>query len=203
MTIIDKHQLLPRLADSERVELELGCGNRKRDKSWIGIDALDFDDVDLVGDVFEVLAQFRDGSVDAVHAFHFFEHVADLPALLKELARVLKKDGALEVVVPHFSNPYFYSDYTHKQFFGLYSFSYLADDAIMKRRVPQYIPTTAFRLSEVDLNFKSSPPFYVRHGFKKMLGALFNLNNYMRELYEENYSALFPCYEIRFLLRRK
>lgn len=203
MAILDKHQLLPALSDRESVVIELGCGNRKRDKTWIGIDALDYEDVDLVGDVFEVLAAFPAQSVDAVHAFHFFEHVADLAGLLTELARAMKSGGLLEIVVPHFSNPYFYSDYTHKQFFGLYSFSYLADDAILRRKVPQYIQNTAFTLAKVDLIFKSSLPFYLRHGFKKTLGALFNLNTYMREWYEENFSALFPCYEIRFLLRKK
>ena len=82
MAILDKHQLLPNLSARESVVLELGCGNRKRDPGWIGIDALDFDDVDIVGDVFEVLTQFPASAVDAVHSYHFFEHVADLPALL-------------------------------------------------------------------------------------------------------------------------
>jgi len=38
---------------------------------------------------------------------------------------------------------------------------------------------------------------------KKVLQAVFNLNQYMREFYEENCCYLFPCYEIEFLLRRK
>lgn len=203
MPIHDKNHILSRLPSLDQVVLELGCGNRKRNPDWIGIDALDFECVDIVGGVFDVLEKFPVRSVDRVHSYHFFEHVADLEMLIRELARIIKKDGQMEVVVPHFSNPHYYSDYTHKQFFGLYSFSYLADDRRLKRKVPQYADSIDFELLKVDLIFKSSPPFYGRHGIKKFIGFFFNLNPYMKELYEENFCYLFPCYEIRFLLRRK
>ncbi|MEZ4677697.1 MAG: hypothetical protein R2932_26125 [Caldilineaceae bacterium] len=35
---------------------------------------------------------------------------------------------------------------------------------------------------------------------KRFLGLLFNLNTYMRELYEENFCYLIPCYELRYEL---
>jgi hypothetical protein len=57
-------------------------------------------------------------------------------------------------------------------------------------------------LSQADLIFKSSPPFYARYASKKILQAVFNLNRYTRELYEENFCYLFPCYEILFEMRR-
>ena len=64
--ILDRHGVLQRLAERGRVELELGCGSTKRNASAIGVDALDLPGVDLVGDVFEVLAAFPEASVDAV-----------------------------------------------------------------------------------------------------------------------------------------
>lgn len=202
MTIKDKSGVLAGLSDRSSVILELGCGNRKRVKEAIGIDQLDYDGVDIVGDVMSVLNQFPNGSVDSVYSFHFFEHISDLAALLKELIRVLKENGQLEVVVPHFSSPYYHSDVTHRTFFGLYTFDYFAAKTLFSRKVPTYGQPLAFEVVRVDLIFKSSRPFYVRYALKRILGSVFNSCNYMRELYEENFCYLFPCYEMRFQLRR-
>jgi SAM-dependent methyltransferase len=202
MTFVDKSNLLARLPQLQRVALELGCGSTKRDPAAIGIDALDLDGVDLVGDVFEVLAAFPEASVDSVASYHFVEHVDDLPRLIGELARVVRAGGVLTIVVPHFSNPYFYSDYTHRRFFGLYTFCYLAHCALFRRTVPTYGADLRFDVEEVELGFKSTRPFYVRHAIKRVFGLLFNASRWLQELYEENLCWLVPCYEIRYALRR-
>ena len=46
---------------------------------------------------------------------------------MREITRVLKKNGKANIFVPHFSNPYYYSDYTHKRFLGLYTFYYFVE----------------------------------------------------------------------------
>jgi SAM-dependent methyltransferase len=200
MSLLDKRNLLPNLKDAV---LELGCGSRKRIRNSVGIDVIDYDCVDIVGDVYEVLEEVSGHSISEVHSHHFFEHVKNVGLLMAELARILKPQGILVIVVPHFSNPYYYSDWTHKNFFGLYSFSYFSDDSLLKRRVPNYDQLALFELHEVNLIFKSTPPFYGRHLLKKVLQALFNFNGYMKEFYEENCCYIFPCYEIEFMLRRK
>jgi len=200
MAVLDKRNLVSNLSGAT---LELGCGSSKRLAHSIGIDRIDYDCVDVVGDVYEVLDQIPSQSIPAVHSYHFFEHVQDVGLLIEKIARVLITNGILEVVVPHFSNPYYYSDYTHRNFFGLYSLSYLSEDAILRRKVPHYTPSLWFELEEVHLIFKSSPPFYGRHFLRKALQIIFNVNSYMKEFYEENCCYLFPCYEIRFLLRKK
>ena len=201
-SINDKSGVLSGLEHMSSVSLELGCGNRKQVKGAIGIDQFDHESVDIVGDVMAVLGQFPDQSVDSVHSFHFFEHVADLQGLLKEVERILKNGGNLEVVVPHFSSPYFYSDVTHRSFFGLYSFDYFVAKTLFSRKVPIYGEPLAFEMLRVDLVFKSPRPFYGRYAIKRLFGGLFNCCNYMRELYEENFCYLFPCYEVRYQLRR-
>lgn len=203
MGVLDKHGALGEIGSRDRVVLELGCGERKREPGWIGIDSRDHDGVDIVGDVHDVLRRVPDHSVDEVHSFHFLEHVPDIAELVGEVGRVLKPGGVLEIVVPHFSNPHFYSDPTHRSFFGLYSFSYLAEDRVLTRKVPRYSDAGSFELDRVDLVFKSSPPFYLRHVLKKILGIVFNATRYTKELYEECFCYLIPCYELRFLLRRK
>ena len=202
MTLIDKYNKLPPVGNKSRIELELGCGNRKRNPTAIGVDMLDYPDVDIVGDVYEALALCPDESVDVVYSYHFVEHVPDVPRLLSELARVVKKNGRVEFVAPHFSNPYFYSDPTHRSFFGLYTFCYYSSGSPFGRQVPTYGYKPEFRIEKVDLGFKSTPPFLVRHGIKRAIGFLFNSCTYMKELYEENFCYLFPCYEVKYVLRR-
>lgn len=200
--VIDKIDLREKLDGSESLVLELGCGARKRNPESIGIDLLDYPEVDIVGDIFEVLQNFPDSCVDGVSAHHFIEHVSDLNLLVAELARIVKPRGTIDFVVPHFSNPYFYSDPTHRVFFGLYTFAYLCKSNIFSRKVPTYENVLAFDLESVDLKFKSARPFYGRYAIKSVIGKIFNSCTYMQELYEENFCYLFPCYEVRYLLRR-
>ncbi len=202
MTLLDKRNILPSIDGLKMVKLELGCGEHKKIPDAIGIDALDYPGVDIVGDIFEVLRAFPAGSVDAIYSFHFFEHISDLSALLDEMSRVLKTGGELEVVVPHFSNPYFYSDPTHKTFFGLYTFCYFSRNTLFSRQVPTYGKEVEFELVAADLIFKSTRPFIVRHGIKKLFGKVFNCCIYMKEFYEENLCHLFPCYEIKYQLHK-
>jgi SAM-dependent methyltransferase len=197
--IVDKEGVLERI--DGRV-LELGCGDRKRDPSYIGVDLLDYPGVDVVGDAFDVLGSIPDAALAGVCSSHFFEHVEDVPRLLAELARVIRPGGRLDVTVPHFSNPYYYSDLTHKSMYGLYTFSYWAVDPIFRRRVPTYRRELAFELQSVRLRFKSPPPFVVRYALKRAFESLVNLSAWTQELYEENLSQLVPCYELDFRLLR-
>lgn len=200
MTILDKSLAVERLTHGRCSALELGCGPRKRHSDAIGVDRLDYPGVDLVGDVFEILATLPDACVQAVHAYHFLEHVPDLTGLLTEVARVLRPGGKLDVEVPHFSNPYFYSDPTHSRFFGLYTFSYFTRDQLFRRRVPQYDASPKFELVDVRLDFDS--PFLFRGLIKRTLGPLFNLTRWLQEFHEENLCYILPCYQLRFSLCR-
>ncbi|HEX7325143.1 MAG TPA: methyltransferase domain-containing protein [Rhodanobacteraceae bacterium] len=200
MTLIDKTHALDRIRQGACTALELGCGPRKRHHEAVGIDRLDCNGVDLVGDVFEALQELPPASIQAVHAYHFFEHVDDVPALLGAIARVLGADGLLDVEVPHFSNPYFYSDPTHSKFFGLYTFSYWADEHLFRRRVPHYYAASHFKLVDVRLDFDS--PFLLRGLVKRSIGPLFNVTRWLQEFYEENVCHALPCYQLRFTLRR-
>lgn len=203
MALIDKNNILQRMNNISNIELELGCGNMKRNRQSIGVDMLDYPDVDIVGDVYEALAAFPAQSVDAVYSYHFVEHVPDVPRLLSELARIVKPSGYVEFVAPHFSNPYFCSDPTHRSFYGLYTFCYYANKSPFARQVPTYGYKARFGVEKVDLIFKSSHPFVVRYSIKRVIGGIFNSCHYLKELYEENFCYLFPCYEVRYILRRE
>lgn len=196
--MIDKKNSIGIANGINKVVLDLGCGPLKRQKDWIGIDILDSEGVDIVGDVYEIISSFPDNSVDEIHAYHFFEHIPDVPALLIELRRVLKQAGFIDVVVPHFSNAYFYSDYTHKNFFGLYSFSYWVKDSLLQRKVPNYNVHTGLQLKSVFLYFKS--PLLINRPIRRLWQLIFNASTFMKEWYEDSWSSSFPCYEVQFIL---
>lgn len=202
--VVDINNTIPRIGHGlYPVVLDIGCGPRKKDASSIGIDALKFPGVDIVGDVHEVLALLPNASVDGIYSSHFMEHLTDIGALIRELERVLKPGGELRVIVPHFSNPYYYSDPTHKTPFGLYSLCYFAECNIFSRRVPSYGHKALLKLQRVSLVFKSSPPFYLRYGFKKVVQWFVNLFTYNQEFYEDMLTGVISCYEIDFLLVKK
>ena len=156
--------------------------------------------MDVVGDVLDVLRTLDDDSVDEVYSSHLFEHIDDLSALMTELERVLAVGGRLRVVVPHFSNAYFYSDPTHRRPFGLYTFSYYAEDPVLRRRVPTYGHAPRLRLESVRLNFRSSTEFRNRYRLKAALGRFVNSSVWLKEFYEENLVGILPCYELEFEL---
>lgn len=166
----------------------------------MSVDALDLPGVDLVGDVFEVLAALPTGSVTRCYSSHFLEHIADLNRLITEIERVLAPQGEMVATVPHFSNPYFYSDPTHTRTFGLYTLSYFADDHIFRRKVPRYGRVARLELLSVRLEFDS--PFPGRRLYRKTFGPLFNSGHWLQEFYEENLCYLLPCYQLTYRLRR-
>lgn len=201
--IIDRSLIFDRWESLGPIVLDLGCGPNKKHENWIGIDQTNYKGVDLQGDVFEVLGKIKTGSVDHVYSSHFFEHIDDIFPLVKEIQRVLKVGGTLNVITPHFSNPYFYSDYTHKTFFGLYTFSYFTKENFFQRKTPLYHDfAEKLRLDDVKLVFKTTRPFYGRYAIKRVFNYLFNSSRYMQEFYEENLSSIFNCYELQFSITK-
>jgi ubiquinone/menaquinone biosynthesis C-methylase UbiE len=185
------------------VILDIGCGPSKLNGS-IGIDFLPYKGVDLVGDACTILREFPDNSVDYLYTKHFLEHVNDLDSLVSEFCRVLKDESQAKIIVPHFSNPYFYSDPTHKRHFGLYSFCYYSfSDHLFKRKVPTYMCDLNFYLINVDLHFQTPKGNLVRSALKKVIQIFVNRSSFSKEIYEELFCYLFPCYEVVYSLVKR
>lgn len=189
--------------DRSPLRLELGCGGVKRFGESVGVDILADPAVDIVADALLALQSFPDGAVDEIYSEHFMEHIEDPRRILAESARVLRPGGSFRAVIPHFSNPWFYSDPTHRSFFGLYTFAYWVETTTFRRKVPQYDNPLPFDLVGARHVFKSSRPFFVRHAAKKAVSWWVNLNSWTQEFYEEAFSALLPCHEIDYTLCRR
>jgi predicted SAM-dependent methyltransferase len=201
MKIIDKTGILSKIATMDKVVIELGCGSSKQVKDAIGIDQIDHDAVDLVCDLENGLPFLPDNSVDAIYSFHVLEHLPDLGFFMAEIFRVLKPGGKTIGTVPHFSNPYYYSDYTHRTPFGLYSFCYFARQTPYRRKVLYYQKDINFKINKQKIIFYS--PFKIINVFRKIYGIIFNASVLMQEFYEGSMSLCLPAHEVSFELEKQ
>ena len=171
--------------------IDLGCGQKKT-PGRIAIDKMDLPHVDIVADIEEGLPFLPDRCIDEIHCRSVLEHVQNFEHLIGEMVRVLKANGKAYVFVPHFSNPYFYSDYTHKRPFGLYSFYYFVETKRqLRRKVPNFYSDIRFDIISLRLVFRS--PFWFSRQIKKAIGFFFNLHHCLMEFYEQHLCYTFPC----------
>ncbi|MBN1199457.1 MAG: class I SAM-dependent methyltransferase [Bacteroidales bacterium] len=201
MVKVDTSMVEKLIRGKEKVVIELGCGSEKLDPDAIGIDRVDLPGVDIVCNLEEGLPFFPDECADMVFSSHFLEHMSNVSLLMSESFRILKKGGLMKGKVPHFSNPYYYSDYTHRTPFGLYSFSYFSKESPFKRKVPTFYNSLNFRITRMKIVFYS--PFFTRNIFRKGLTWLFNSSRFMQERYEDGLCYLFPAYELEFELEKR
>lgn len=183
------------------LRLDLGCGSRKK-ADHLGVDILPLSGVDVVAALPGGLQVFPDGCAERVFTSHFLEHLDDFEGILKEVHRILAPDGTFEVLVPHFSNPYAYSDHTHRRFFGLHTMQYFVDPEHQRdRRVPVYGPGPRFEIESVQLLFRNG--MGRRRLPDRAMQKLVNLSDRTRRLYEGRFVWMYPCSEIHWLLRRR
>lgn len=196
----DKYKKIENLNKDKINILELGCGPSRKFKNSITIDIVDLEAVDVIVDIEKGLEFIPDNTIDEIYSYHFLEHIENFEFLMKEIYRVLKKGGRKIGTVPHFSNPHFYSDYTHKSFFGLYTFFYMSKSSELTRKVPMFYNDLDFKVIDIRFNFYSA--FIFRNYLRKIYSRIFNLNYYLKEYYEENLCYLFPANEISFILEK-
>lgn len=179
--------------------LELGCG-RKKSEGTITVDKINLPNVDIVADLEKGLDFLPDKTVDEIHCRSVLEHIDNFENLIREFVRVLKQDGKAFVFVPHFSNPYFYSDYTHKRHFGLYSFYYFVESQKqLKRKVPNFYKDIRIEILKLRLVFSS--PFWISRQLKKLISFIVNSHRCLMEFYELHLCYFCPCYGIELIFR--
>jgi SAM-dependent methyltransferase len=191
MEPIIKIDLQKILAGDEPLIIDLGCGKNKK-AGAIGIDQADLPGVDIVADIEKGLPLLPDNCVDFLYCRSMLEHVRDFPATMKEIVRVLKKTGKAEIYVPHFSSPYYYSDFTHRNPFGLYTFYYfVSPENQLRRKVPDYYTDIKINIVSLKLLFRSR--FWLLARLKSIFGRIINSCFWLQEYYEETLCYIVPC----------
>jgi SAM-dependent methyltransferase len=185
----------------EGLRLNLGCGQRRRD-GFFGVDLAHMPAVDIAADLNEPLSALPDDSVEEIYTRHVLEHVRDFLPLMAEVHRVTRPDGRIEIVVPHFSNPYGYSDPTHVRQFGLYTFYYFADEVDQPRRkVPSFYVPERFTIESVRIKLLRRS--LLARPFGAAFDWLINCRLALLDWYERTLCWAFPAESIHYVLRPK
>ena len=186
--------------DSQRLlKIDLGNGGKSR-QGFYGIDCLELKNVDIVADLNEALDLLPDNCVEHLISNHCLEHIENLMLLMKEIHRIVKPEGVIEIVVPHFSSPYFYSDPTHVRFFGLYTMYYFVsrEKQPQVREVPTFYSDTKFNITQIKIQFNRRT--FLDKLIAHPMAKLVNRNLYWQDFYESKLSGLFRASIISYIM---
>lgn len=172
--------------------LNLGCGTDIR-IGWINLDRAALPGVDIVHDLQTLPLPFADGEFEHVCAKDVLEHVDYVP-LLREIHRVLRANGTLEIQVPHFTSADNYIDPTHVRRFSILTFDFFVTGAQIARTY--YFDFAFSRITQRRVTFLRGPLVW-NHLIERLVNAHAKLQKY----YELTFmSRLFPAQNIRLTL---
>ena len=120
-------QASPSTQRTQKKILDVGCGQNKFPGA-IGIDANRLSHADVIHDLGSLPYPFRDNEFDEIVCRHVIEHVPDVMGFVSELHRICKPAGRIRIVTPHYSNPDWATDPTHRNHFNSYSFTCFMPD---------------------------------------------------------------------------
>ncbi len=102
--------------------LDVGCGTNKTEGA-IGLDSNPRTKADVIHDLGVVPYPFENNEFDAIISNHVVEHIPDVMAFIHELYRIAKPGARIKLLTPHYTNPDWATDPTHRNHFNCYSFS--------------------------------------------------------------------------------
>ena len=121
MTNADDKVNLPRKV------LDVGCGWNKTPGA-VGIDANPKTHADVIHDLGSIPYPFPNNEFDEVVCRHVAEHLPDVMSFIAELHRITRPGGRIMITTPHYSNPDWATDPTHRNHFNSYSFNCFIDE---------------------------------------------------------------------------
>ena len=181
--------------------LDIGCGKNKTPGA-IGIDFNANTTADMVHDLNAFPWPLSDNQFDRIVCKHIVEHIVDFVRFVEEVHRVAKPGAFVEIVTPHFSNRYSYTDPTHLRHLSLFAFDYFIDQ-------PPFNPSPVSRAFETQsplVDFYSPVRFkkiraFLRFGRPFRLCGLQWLANRFPYFYEAYLVWIFPARDLYFTLQ--
>ena len=102
--------------------LDVGCGTNKTEGA-VGLDNNPRTQADVIHDLGQLPYPFADNEFDLVVSNHVVEHVPDIMAFVTELYRVTQNGGRIKLLTPHYTNPDWANDPTHRNHINSYTFN--------------------------------------------------------------------------------
>lgn len=182
------------------IKLNLGSGGKSLN-GFYSVDHIEMEGVDIVADLNKPLDFLPNDCVDQIYSRHALEHISELLPLMSEIHRVTKSNGTIEIIVPHFSNVYGYSDPTHVRFFGLYSMYYFVsvENQPKIRKVPPYYTDVRFQVNSLTIEFYESS--IIDKIFSRLIAKLINRDIVWQDFYERRVSNFFHAWQIQYLMQ--
>ena len=169
-------------------KLNLGCGFDIY-PGWINLDRAALPGVDVVHDLEKLPLPFADGSLDYILAKDVLEHV-DYISLLRDLHRILRQGGTLEIRVPHFTSADNFIDPTHKRRFSIRTFDFFVAGSAIARSY--YFDFWFREISRRHISFLRGPLIY-----NYLVELLVNAHGKIQKYFELTFmSRLFPAENI-------
>lgn len=180
--------------------LDIGCGNAKAPGA-LGIDSNPGTQADVVHDLNVFPWPLDSDAFDRVVCSHIVEHVADLMKFMEEAHRVSRAGARIEIVTPHFSSRFSYTDPTHVRHLGLRSFDYF----MARRPLRHTLWTRAFETEFAVPDFYVRPLFRLARAHLRLarpfrLTGLELLANRLPDFYELYLTWVFPARDLYFTL---
>lgn len=171
-----------------KTKLNIGCGNKPL-KGYLNTDKVDFEGMDLKFDANILPYPFSDESFQEVRLWNVFEHLSqDTTLLLKEIHRILKKNGKLIINVPHYTCPSTYFSQHYKVFSSKSFLGYVKGS--------NYENRFEFAFKKIEMHI----------GFTRGVSSMYNViiekiaNKNICNYYESTPLSLFPAKNITFTL---
>ena len=174
--------------------LDIGCGTNKLPGS-LGMDINPRTAADIIHNLDDLPYPFDDDRFDEIIGSHIIEHVNNPMGVMCELHRITRHRGLVKLLVPHWTNPDFASDLTHRNHLNSYSFRTFIDGSAV---FPFY---SSVRFNQLSVNV-TLLKFWRRFG----LQILINLDNrfptlrFIRKFWEHYLNAIVRGKEIYFVL---
>ncbi len=149
--------------------LNLGCGTDTK-QSWINLDVIALPGVDVVWDLNRVPYPFENEFFDIIYCKDILEHV-DFIEVLRELHRITKYGGEIQIQVPHFSSINNYLDPTHKNRFSIDTFDFFLKEHNRNYYFDFYFSTT-----------KSKKITFLY--FYRLFSPIINSSSFLQKIYE-------------------
>jgi predicted SAM-dependent methyltransferase len=181
--------------------LDVGCGSSKINGA-IGIDQYLLSGVDIVHNLDAVPWPLNSNSFDRIIFSHSISHLSDLSDIFIECHRLLRDNGVIEIVAPHYASDNFNTDPTHKLHLGVRSMFYYCNNVPFGYK---YLPgEISFNLIESGISFREVNTSWrksVKFNPLKLIGVEWLINKYSR-IYERFFCWILPPSEVYFVMKK-
>ena len=175
-------------------KLNLGCGYDIKE-GWVNLDIAKLEGVDVVHDLNNLPLPFQDNEFDYIMCYDIIEHIFEYIPLMKELHRILKKDGIIEIKVPHYTYSRAYADPTPVRYFSMEVFDFFVENASRA----YYFDFAFNKIESIHLSFQESKILFYNSWVENFINK--SKRHYL--FYEKSFlSGLVPAENILVKLKK-